>query len=98
MNLTLKTLFYWSLLEKYRDALLYEKSLKTDIYVVRFAFIALKNQIINSTDRAFYKNAQIYTPVRSGVIWRSDFEGQILTLKYLEGRCIFSKSIFFLNV
>ena len=44
MILTLKTLFWWSLLEKrepYRDEFLYEKSLKIDIYAERFALIAL---------------------------------------------------------
>jgi hypothetical protein len=40
----LKSLFRWNLLEKrepYRDAFLYEKALKTDIYAVRFALTAL---------------------------------------------------------
>jgi hypothetical protein len=40
----LKTFIWWNLLEKrepYRDAFLYEKALKTDIYAVRFALIAL---------------------------------------------------------
>ena len=40
----LNTLFWWNLLEKrepYRDALLYEKALKSDIYAVRFALTAL---------------------------------------------------------
>ncbi len=38
--LTLKILFWWSLLEKresYRDEFLYEKSLKIDIYAEPFA-------------------------------------------------------------
>ena len=42
--LTLKTLFWSSLLEKrepYRDAFLFEKSLKIDIYAERFALLAL---------------------------------------------------------
>jgi len=68
--LTLKILFWWSLSEKrepYRDEFLYEKSLKIDIYAERFALTALfscKNEIFSSADRAFSKNAQIYTPVR----------------------------------
>jgi hypothetical protein len=40
----LKNLIWWNLLEKrkpYRDAFLYEKALKTDICVVRFALTAL---------------------------------------------------------
>jgi hypothetical protein len=40
----LKTLFWWNLLEKrepYRDAFLYKKAIKTDICVVRFAFITV---------------------------------------------------------
>ena len=40
----LKSLILWNLLEKrepYRDAFLYEKALKTDIYAVRFAFITV---------------------------------------------------------
>ena len=42
--LTLKILFWWSLLEKrepYRDEFLHEKSLKIDIYAERFALTAL---------------------------------------------------------
>jgi hypothetical protein len=27
-------------------------------------YLAVKNNILSSADRAFYKNAQIYTPVR----------------------------------
>ena len=27
-------------------------------------YLAVKNEIFSSGDRAFYKNAQIYTPVR----------------------------------
>ena len=27
-------------------------------------YLAVKNEIFSSTDRAFYKNAQIFTPVR----------------------------------
>ncbi len=53
--------------EPYRDAFLLEKSLKIDIYAERFALTALfscKNEIFSSADRAFYKNAQILTPVR----------------------------------
>jgi hypothetical protein len=59
-----------NLLEKlkpYRDAFLYEKALKTYICAVRFAPItvfSLKNEIFSSTNRAFYKNAQIFTAVR----------------------------------
>ena len=63
----LKTLFWWNLLEKrepYRDAFSYEKEIKTDIYAIRFAFLALKNEIFSRTLRAFSKNAQIYTTVR----------------------------------
>jgi hypothetical protein len=36
----LKSLIWWNLLEK-REAFLYEKALKTDIYAVRFALTAL---------------------------------------------------------
>jgi hypothetical protein len=36
----LKSLIWWNLLEK-RDALLYEKALKTDTYAVRFALTLL---------------------------------------------------------
>jgi hypothetical protein len=39
---TLKTLIWWSLLEKrepFREAFLYEKAIKTDIFAVRFAQI-----------------------------------------------------------
>ncbi len=53
--------------EPYRDEFLHEKSLKIDIYVEQFAIKALfscKNEIFSSADRAFYKHAQIYTPVR----------------------------------
>jgi hypothetical protein len=60
----LKSLICWNLLEK-REAFLYEKALKTDICAVRFALTALfsfNNEI--STDRAFYKNAQIFTTAR----------------------------------
>jgi hypothetical protein len=42
--LTLKILFWWSLLEKrepYRDEFLHEKSLKIDIYAEPFALTAL---------------------------------------------------------
>ena len=62
----LKTLIWWNFLEKrepYRDAFLNEKALKTE----RFALTALfsfKNEIFSCTDRAFYKNAQIFTMVR----------------------------------
>jgi hypothetical protein len=48
-------------------SVLYEKALKRDIYAVRFALTALfsfKNEIFSSTDRAFCKNAQIFTMVR----------------------------------
>jgi hypothetical protein len=50
--------FSWSLLKRipFRDAFFYEKSLKTDIYAVRFALIALfsrKNECFSSTNRAF---------------------------------------------
>jgi hypothetical protein len=54
--LTLKILFWWNLLEKrepYRK-FLYEKSLKID--AERFAlsaFLAVKNEIFSSGDRAF---------------------------------------------
>jgi hypothetical protein len=40
----LKSLIWWNLLEKqepYREAFLYEKALKTDIYAVCFALTAL---------------------------------------------------------
>jgi hypothetical protein len=62
----LKSLIWWSLLEK-REAFLYEKPIKTDIYAVHFVLIALfsfNNEIFISTLRAFYKNAQIFTSVR----------------------------------
>jgi hypothetical protein len=62
----LKSLIWWNLLEK-REAFLYEKALKKVICAVRFALTALfsyKNEIFSSTDRAFYKNAQIFTTVR----------------------------------
>jgi hypothetical protein len=36
----LKTLIWWNLLEK-REAVLYEKALKTDICAVRFALITV---------------------------------------------------------
>jgi hypothetical protein len=36
----LKALFWWILLEK-REAFLYEKTLKTDIFAVRFALITV---------------------------------------------------------
>jgi hypothetical protein len=65
--LALKTFIWWNLLEKrepYREAFLYEKAIKTDICAVRFALTALKNEIFSSTDRAFYKNAQIFTTAR----------------------------------
>jgi hypothetical protein len=68
--LMLKTLIWCNLLEKrkpYRDAFLYEKARKTNICAVRFALKALfsfKNEIFSSTDRTFYKNAQIFTTVR----------------------------------
>ncbi len=67
MILTLKTLIWWNLLEKrepFRDAFLYEKSVKIDIYAVRYALtalLALKNEIFSITERAFYKNAQYFT-------------------------------------
>ena len=67
MILTLKTLICWNLLEKrepFRDAFLYEKSVKIDINAVRFALTALfsfKNEIFSITERAFYKNAQYFT-------------------------------------
>jgi hypothetical protein len=50
----------WVKREPSRDAFLYEKSLKTDIYADQSALIALfscKNEIFSSTDRTFYKNA-----------------------------------------
>jgi hypothetical protein len=58
----LKSLTWWNLLEKrepYRQAFLYEKALKTDVrYASRLQhYLALKNEIFSSTDRAFYKNA-----------------------------------------
>jgi hypothetical protein len=65
--LTLKTLICWNLLEKrepFRDAFLFEKSVKIDINAVRFALTALfsfKNEIFSITERAFYKNAQYFT-------------------------------------
>jgi hypothetical protein len=40
----LKSLIWWNLLKKrepYREAFLYEKALKTDIYAVHFALTAL---------------------------------------------------------
>jgi hypothetical protein len=47
-----------------REAFLYEKVI-TDIYTVRLMhYLALKNEIFSSTDRAFYKNAQFFTTVR----------------------------------
>jgi hypothetical protein len=52
---------------KRRDAFLYEKAFKTDIYAGRFALITVfsfKNEKFSSTLRAFYKNAWIFTPVR----------------------------------
>jgi hypothetical protein len=54
----LKSLTWWNLLEK-RQAFLYEKALKTDVrYASRLQhYLALKNEIFSSTDRAFYKNA-----------------------------------------
>ncbi len=66
----LETLIWWNLLEKckpFRDTFLYEKSSIIDIYAVRFALESLfscKNEIFSSTDRDFYKNATIYTPVQ----------------------------------
>jgi hypothetical protein len=69
----LKSLIWWNLLEKrepYREAFLYEKALKTDICAVRFALTALfsfKNEIFSSTDRAYYKNAHIFTTVRFAI-------------------------------
>jgi hypothetical protein len=56
--LTLKSLIWWNLLEKrepYREAFLYEKAIKTDIFAVRFALTALfsfKNDIFSRTLRA----------------------------------------------
>jgi hypothetical protein len=53
--------------EPHREAFLYEKAIKTDIYAVRFALLTVfsfKNEIFSSTNRAFYKNAQVYTTVR----------------------------------
>jgi hypothetical protein len=47
--------------EPLSDAFFYKKTVKTDIYAVRFALTALfscENEIFSSTDRAFYKNAQ----------------------------------------
>ena len=58
----LKSLIWWNLLEK-REAFLYEEALKRDICAVQH-YLALKNEIFSSKDRAFYKNAQIFTPVR----------------------------------
>jgi hypothetical protein len=68
--LTLKILFWWSLLEKrepYRVEFLHKKSLK--IVFMRNGsrlqhYLAVKNEIFSSADRAFHINAQIYIPVR----------------------------------
>ncbi len=46
---------------------LYEKSLKIDIMQNGSClkhYLAVKNEFFSSADRAFYKNAQIFTPVR----------------------------------
>jgi hypothetical protein len=65
--LTLKTLIWWNLLEK-REAFLNEKAKKKQIFMRNASrlqhYLALKNEIFSSTDRAFYKNAQIFTTVR----------------------------------
>jgi hypothetical protein len=66
----LKILIWWNLLENrepYREAFLYEKALKQ--IFVRYAsrlqhYLALKNEIFSSTDRASYKDARIFTTVR----------------------------------
>jgi hypothetical protein len=53
--------------EPFRDAFFCEKSIKPDIYAERFALTVLftcKNEIFSGADRAVYKNAQIFTPVR----------------------------------
>jgi hypothetical protein len=66
VNSMLKSLIWWNLLEKrepYSEAFLYEEALKRDICAVQH-YLALKNEIFSSTDRAFYKNAQIFTTVR----------------------------------
>jgi hypothetical protein len=45
----LKSLIWWSLLEKrepYREAFLYEKALKTDIYAVRFALTVPERNLV----------------------------------------------------
>jgi hypothetical protein len=45
----------------------YMKKLRTDIHAVRFALTALfsfKNEIFSRSGRAFYKNGQIFTPVK----------------------------------
>ncbi len=34
-------------------------------------YLAVKNEIFSSADRAFYKNAQIYTPVRANAFFRN---------------------------
>ncbi len=57
---------WWNLLEK-REAYLYEKAIKTDIYAARFLLITVnrfKKRNFSSMLRTFYKNTQIYTPVR----------------------------------
>jgi hypothetical protein len=70
----------WSFLEKresFRKSFLYEKALKTDIYVVRFALTALfsfKNEIFSSTDfhsgtaRANAKSVLILNTVRFALL------------------------------
>ena len=64
MILTLKILFWWSLLERrepYRDAFLYEKSLKIDIYAERFALTAL----FSCTKWNFYQYGSRFLQKRS---------------------------------
>jgi hypothetical protein len=64
--LTLKTLIWnlWNLLEKrepFREAFLYEKALKTDIYAVRFTLTAL----FSFKKRNFQQYASRFMPKRS---------------------------------
>jgi hypothetical protein len=86
-----KKLILMEFLEKrkpYREAFLFEKALKTDIYAVRFALTALfsfKNEIFNSTLPAFYKNAQIFTTARANAFLRIDlFENNRGTVRAFE--------------
>ena len=80
MILTLKTLFWWSLLEKrepYRDEFLYEKSLKIDIYAERFALIALfsykKWNFYQYGSRFLQKRSDFhYGTVRANAFFRID--------------------------